>query len=156
VRDKKIGLIGGIGPALTVEFYLGIIEKCHKEQGKNIYPEIVIDSVNMSRHDTVLAEKSYEQLGEYLRRSLTNLKAAEAENAAITAKAEHIVWDKICDKFPLPVISIVDATISEIKQNGLKKSLYLERHLLVFLLLIQQKYILMRFIEVRTAYNVRF
>lgn len=30
---KKIGLVGGIGPASTVEYYLGIIERCHRAQG---------------------------------------------------------------------------------------------------------------------------
>lgn len=29
---KKIGLVGGIGPASTVEYYLGIIERCHRVQ----------------------------------------------------------------------------------------------------------------------------
>ena len=46
---KKIGLVGGIGPASTVEYYLGLIEKSRSELG--IYPEIVIDSVNMLKHD---------------------------------------------------------------------------------------------------------
>ena len=120
---KKIGLVGGIGPASTMEYYLGIIEKCHKEQGRDRYPEIVIDSVNMSLHDSALAEKDYERLGDYLVASLNNLKAAGAEIAAITANAEHIVWNEVSHRFPLPVLSIVDATISEIKRKGFKKVL---------------------------------
>lgn len=120
---KKIGLVGGIGPASTVEYYMGIIGKCHKEQGEHSYPEIVIDSVNMSLHDMALAEKAYIRLGEYLISSLFNLKAAGAEIAAITANTEHIIWDMVCDKFPLPVISIVDSTVSEIKRRGFKRTL---------------------------------
>lgn len=120
---KKIGLVGGIGPASTVEYYLGIITKCHKEQGTEVYPEIVIDSVNMSLHDKAFEREEYEKLSEYLVCSLTNLKAAGAEIAAITANTEHIVWDMVCDKFPLPVISIVDSTINEIKRQGYKKPL---------------------------------
>ena len=46
---KKIGLVGGIGSASTVEYYLGIIEKTYCSW-ENIYPEIVIDSVNMAQH----------------------------------------------------------------------------------------------------------
>lgn len=120
---KKIGLIGGIGPASTVDYYLGIIEKFHNEQGMCIYPEIVIDSVNMSLHDMALTEKAYDRLCDYLICSLSNLKAAGAEIAAITANTEHIVWDMVCDRFPLPVISIVDATVSEIKRRGFKRVL---------------------------------
>lgn len=44
---KKIGLVGGIGPASTVEYYLGLIQKSLNEQNNSIYPEIVIDSVRL-------------------------------------------------------------------------------------------------------------
>ncbi len=120
---KKIGLVGGIGPASTVEYYLGIIKKCRIEQKGNIYPEIVIDSVNMLQHDKALAENDYDKLAHYLLRSLSNLKAAGAELAAITANTEHIVWNMVHSKFPLPVISIVEATIREIKRKGFKNVL---------------------------------
>lgn len=120
---KKIGLVGGIGPASTVEYYLGIIKKCRIEQRGNVYPEIVIDSVNMLQHDKVLAENDYDKLAHYLLRSLSNLKAAGAELAAITANTEHIVWNMVHSKFPLPVISIVEATIREIKRKGFKNVL---------------------------------
>jgi len=120
---KKIGLVGGIGPASTIEYYLGLIEKCHKEQGKEIYPEIVIDSVNMSKHDVALAECDYDMLCDYLLNSISNLKAAGAEIAAITANTEHIIWNMVCEKFQLPVISIVEATVKEIKKMGMKRVL---------------------------------
>lgn len=120
---KKIGFVGGIGPASTVEYYLGIIKKCRIEQRGNVYPEIVIDSVNMLQHDKALAENDYDKLAHYLLRSLSNLKAAGAELAAITANTEHIVWNMVHSKFPLPVISIVEATIREIKRKGFKNVL---------------------------------
>lgn len=120
---KKIGLVGGIGPASTVEYYLGIIKKCRTEQKGNVYPEIVIDSVNMLQHDNALAENDYDKLAHYLLRSLFNLKAAGAEVAAITANTEHIVWEMIHRKFPLPVINIVEATIREINRKGFKRVL---------------------------------
>ncbi len=120
---KKIGLVGGIGPASTVEYYLGIIKKCRIEQRGNVYPEIVIDSVNMLQHDKALTENDYDKLAHYLLRSLSNLKAAGAELAAITANTEHIVWNMVHSKFPLPVISIVEATIREIKRKGFKNVL---------------------------------
>lgn len=120
---KKIGLVGGIGPASTIEYYLGLIRKCQKELGKNVYPEIVIDSVNMTQHDEAFREKNYDKLCEYLIVSLSNLKAAGAEVAAITANTEHIVWDMICDKTPLPAINIVEAVVKTIKDRKFKRVL---------------------------------
>jgi len=120
---KKIGLVGGIGPASTVEYYLGLIQKCQNELGQIVYPEIVIDSVNMTKHDEALREKNYDKLCEYLLVSLSNLKAARAEIAAITANTEHIVWEMIADKVPLPVINIVDAVVKSIREKKYKRVL---------------------------------
>lgn len=120
---KKIGLVGGLGPASTIDYYTGLIDKTKREQGQTVYPEIVIDSVNMTLHDKALVEKDYDRLSEYLIDSLENLKAAGAEIAAITANTEHIIWDMVCERFPLPVVSVVDAAISEIKKNGYKRVL---------------------------------
>lgn len=118
---KKIGLVGGIGPASTVQYYLGLVDKCKKEQG--IYPEIVIDSVNMSKHDAALDDGDYDRLCNYLVESISNLQAAGAELAAITANTEHIVWERVCNRFPIPTISILDATVDAIKHRGYQKVL---------------------------------
>ena len=120
---KKIGLVGGLGPASTIDYYTGLIDKTKREQGQTVYPEIVIDSVNMTLHDKALVEKDYDRLSEYLIESIDNLKAAGAEIAAITANTEHIIWDMVCQRFILPVVSVVDATINEIKKNGYKRVL---------------------------------
>ena len=41
---KKIGLVGGLGPASTVYYYLGLIKLCQSQYGENAYPKIIIDS----------------------------------------------------------------------------------------------------------------
>lgn len=120
---KKIGLVGGLGPASTVAYYLGLVEKCQAQYGTDVYPEIVIDSVNMSRHTEVLQKNDYDTLCELLLKSLNNLKNAGAQFAAITANMEHIVWDMVQERFPLPVISILDAVVEEIKKCGYQRVL---------------------------------
>lgn len=47
---KKIGLVGGLGPASTVYYYLGIIKRCQQQNGEKAYSKIVIDSADMSEH----------------------------------------------------------------------------------------------------------
>lgn len=120
---KKIGLVGGLGPASTVDYYLGLVNKTRNEFGEDVYPKIVIDSVNMSEHINALSGGDYEKVCELLIKSLSNLKAAGAEVAAITANTEHIVWDMAKSHFPLPVISIIDATVNEIVRCGYKRVL---------------------------------
>lgn len=122
---KKIGLVGGIGPASTVDYYLGLIERCRAELGENVYPEIVIDSVSLTTATDFFAQKDFDGNAQLMLKSLADLKAAGAEIAAITANTEHIVWDKIKDFFEIPVVSIVEATADEILRKGYKRVLIL-------------------------------
>lgn len=57
---KKIGLIGGLGPESTVEYYNGIIDAFKNGSGDLNYPEIIIYSVNMSEFLSLMKEKKYE------------------------------------------------------------------------------------------------
>lgn len=122
---RKIGLVGGLGPASTVEYYMGLNELFLNDPSITGYPEIVIDSVDMLRYTDALISKDYDTVAEYLLENLCNLKAAGAQIAAITANTEHIVWDRICGRLPLPTISVVDAVTEEIRKNQYKKVLVL-------------------------------
>ena len=122
---KKIGLVGGIGPASTVNYYLGLIEKVKAEFGENTYPEIVIDSVNLDYATKCFINREDEKSVELMVRSVSNLQAAGAQIAAITANTEHILWDKMKKDFDIPVISIVDAAVEEICTRKFKRVLVL-------------------------------
>ena len=45
---KKIGLIGGMGPESTLDYYRSIIDSFKTGEGELNYPEIIIYSVNIS------------------------------------------------------------------------------------------------------------
>ncbi len=47
MKRKKFGIVGGLEPASTIEYYRDIIENYRKKFGDDCYPEIVIESVNM-------------------------------------------------------------------------------------------------------------
>lgn len=122
---KKIGLVGGIGPASTVDYYTGLIEKFRNEMGENVYPKIVIDSVNMQEATEYIANNDRKRSAELMLKSLSCLKAAGAEVGAITANTEHIVWDEMQSRFEIPVVSIVEAVTDEIIRRGYKRVLAL-------------------------------
>ncbi len=122
---KKIGLVGGIGPASTVSYYLGLIEKFRKEFGETVYPEIVIDSVNMQTATEYILNGDFKRSAELMLKSISHLKAAGADIGAIIANTEHIAWNEMKDRFVIPVISIVDASVTEILKRGFKRVLVL-------------------------------
>lgn len=42
----KAGIIGGLGPASTIDYYHDIVENYRKKHGDDSYPELIIYSVN--------------------------------------------------------------------------------------------------------------
>ena len=120
---RKIGLVGGLGPASTVDYYLGLVELYRKNFGEDVYPELVIDSVNM--HDVIAAlkENREQDMCEIILKSVSALKAAGAQIAAITSNTPHILWDSMKDQFEIPVLSIVEAAIEEMQRCDYRRVL---------------------------------
>lgn len=110
---KKIGLMGGLGPASTVDYYMGLVNMTLEKTGVGQYPRIVIDSVDLAKHTELFDRHDYKAIGDLIHDSLLTLKEAGCEVAAITANTEHIAWDYVKDRLPLATLSIVDTTIVE-------------------------------------------
>ena len=78
---KKIGIIGGLGPEATIDYYKEIINSFKNENGDLNYPEIIIYSVNMSEILNLMKEKKYDQVTTLLLEKIEGLKRAGAEFA---------------------------------------------------------------------------
>lgn len=120
---KKLGIVGGLGPASTIDYYRDIIDECRKSLGDDQYPEIVIDSVNMGELVSAIERENYDSVASQLLKSIENLKNAGADFVVIASNSPHIVWDKIKDKSPLKILSIIDAACDYIESCGYKKVL---------------------------------
>jgi aspartate racemase len=116
---KTIGIIGGLGPEATVDYYNLIIEAF--KSGDLSYPEIIIYSVNMAEFIGLMKEKRYDEAVDKMVEKAESLKRAGAEFAAITANTPHMLFDRIQERSPLPLISIVKATRDECERQGLKR-----------------------------------
>ena len=118
---KRIGIIGGLGPEATVDYYKEIIN-AFKGSGKALnYPEILIYSVTMSEFIDLMNDKKYGEAATLLLEKLDALKRAGADFAALTANTPHLMFDEISKQSTLPLISIVEATCKEFMRRGLKR-----------------------------------
>ena len=53
---KKIGIVGGLGPEATIDYYKEIINAFKDESDDLNYPEIILFSVNMSEFVDLMNE----------------------------------------------------------------------------------------------------
>jgi len=119
---KKIGIVGGIGPESTVEYYKGIINVFRQQSGHEAdYPEIVLYSVNMTRMLQMIEAQKWDNLIDFLLDSINSIHDAGAQFAAIAANTPHIVFNEVKSKAPIPMLSIVEQTCSKAVDMGLKR-----------------------------------
>jgi aspartate racemase len=118
---KKIGIIGGIGPESTVDYYKLIIGAFHGRQPDSGYPEIIIYSANLSSLMRILEAKEWDNLTDWLCEKVVALHKAGADFAVIGSNTPHIVFDKVRSRSPIPMLSIVEETRNNAQKRGFRK-----------------------------------
>ena len=118
---KRLGIIGGIGPESTIEYYRAIVALWQKRVPDGSYPPVVINSVDLKKLYDMTDNKQYEQAAEYLTHEVGRLAHAGADCALLAANTPHLYFDKIARRASIPMISIVEATCDVAERMGVKK-----------------------------------
>ena len=118
---KKIGIIGGLGPESTLDYYSGIINPFKAEFMDKGFPEIYIESLNLRTYLKLAENNQWDQMAELLIERIQILKQSGADFGVIASNTPHKVFRKIQGKTTLPLISIVEATCEYAKSKGLTK-----------------------------------
>jgi len=118
---KTVGIIGGIGPGSTIEYYRHMVATYREQRPDGSYPAIIINSINMKKMLDMIAANELVQVSNYLVEEVQRLARAGAECGLLAANTPHIVFDEICRQSPIPLVSIVHATCAAAKTMGLNK-----------------------------------
>ncbi|MDE6397585.1 MAG: amino acid racemase [Muribaculaceae bacterium] len=118
---KKLGLIGGMGPQSTVPYYMNIVYGVQERTSKDFFPNLTIESLNVFEILKMIGENRLDDLTDHFLGALQNLKNAGADLAALTANTAHIVFDRLKERSPLPLVSIVEATADEAVRRGVTR-----------------------------------
>lgn len=118
---KIVGMIGGIGPESTIEYYRLLITGYRARVADGSYPAIVINSINLEAVRTLVEANELRRLTKYLLEEINRLAMAGAECGFMAANTPHIVFDPLRRQSPIPLISIVEATCEAAQAQGLKR-----------------------------------
>lgn len=114
---SSVGLVGGLGPESTIDYYRRILDAWAREDPSTA-PSIVIDSLDVQRA-LRLVDSDRAALVEYLLASLRRLAAAGVDFIALTANTPHIVFDELAARSPVPLVSIVETCAEEARRRGM-------------------------------------
>lgn len=107
---KTIGIIGGLGPETTSEFYLDLVFSCAKKD-KTARPGIIISSVPLPyqiEEDLILRSEGMERYIPFLTAEAQRLEKAGADFLVMPCNSLHVFIKQIRDSVNIPVLSIVE------------------------------------------------
>jgi len=121
---KTLGIIGGLGPETTSEFYLDIIFSCQKKN-KVSRPDIIIASVPMPypiEKDLIMENKNVGRYIPFLIKEAKRLENAGADLIVMPCNSLHIFIKEIRSSVNVPVLSIVEETVKFLKKNNISRA----------------------------------
>ena len=120
---KTVGIIGGLDPETTAEFYLDIVFSCYKKS-KVSRPGIIITSVPLPyqiEKDLITKNKGAKKYIPYLTAEAKRLEKSCADYIVMPCNSLHVFIKEIRNAVNIPVLSIVEETVKFLKKNNLNR-----------------------------------
>ncbi|HXX41849.1 MAG TPA: amino acid racemase [Chthoniobacterales bacterium] len=121
LNPKTLGIIGGVGPESTIDYYRSLIALYKERKADGSYPEIIINSIDLKKEIEMVERNRLADLTTYLVEEIEKLGRAGADFGLIASNTPHIVFDAVRMRSPIPLISIVESAAVFAKARGLKK-----------------------------------
>ena len=118
---KSLGIVGGLGPESTIDYYERIIALYRERTRDGSYPQFIINSIDLKKGLAFMDASNLSGMADFLLEAIGKLARAGADFGLISANTPHIVFDEVASKSPIPLISIVEATCATAKARELKR-----------------------------------
>lgn len=118
---KTLGIIGGIAPESTIEYYRLVIALYREQKRDGSYPPILINSIDLKKMLDLISARELAGVTEYLLGEVTKLAHAGADLGLLASNTPHIVFEDIRRQSPIPLVSIVEATCQATQVLALKR-----------------------------------
>lgn len=118
---KIPGIIGGIGPESTIDYYRAILAAYQARVNDGSNPVLLIRSINTKRMVDGFTENRLADVVDYLVENLEHLARGGADFGVLSANTPHALFDDLARRSPIPLLSIVEATFQEVQRSGLRR-----------------------------------
>jgi aspartate racemase len=118
---KTLGIVGGIAPASTIEYYRILVATYQVRRPDGSGPPILINSIDLKRMLDLIGIDALDDVTVYLSDEMEKLARAGAEVGLFASNTPHIVFDALQRRSRIPLVSIVEATYGAVRAMGLTR-----------------------------------
>ncbi len=116
---KRIGILGGMSPESTAEYYQYITRTYTGRFGDYGYPEVLIYSVNFQEYVDWPMQDRWDLVAQGLTRAAQALERAGADFILIATNTMHRVFDEVQAGVQVPMLNLLDTVADAICDQGL-------------------------------------
>jgi aspartate racemase len=121
MSERIAGIVGGLGPESTIDYYRTLIDRWRERAPGRGTPRVLIDSLDFDKGVELVSSGRLDELASWLGASLRRLAAGGATFGLVAANTPHIVFGPLRDASPIPLLSIVEVTRAAAIARGLRR-----------------------------------
>jgi aspartate racemase len=116
-----LGIVGGVGPESTADYYRRLIDRWRERGPDNSYPSILLNSLNSRPAIDALLAGDLDPTVSLFDASVARLAGAGAGLAIITSVMMHRAFARVAAAAPIPMLSILDALVAAARAADLRR-----------------------------------
>lgn len=116
IKEKIVGVIGGMGPEATLDLFYKIIKNTKAEKDQD-HIHLIIDNYPQIPDRTAYLLGKGENPFPYILKSSKNLESLGVSAICMPCNTAHYFIDEIRKNLSIPFLSIVESVIEEINEN---------------------------------------
>lgn len=120
---KKIGILGGISSASTIDYYSEILNLYYNIKQDYYYPEITIESLDFQYFTDLEDQNQMEEYVGYIINGIKNLEKTGCDIIIMAANSPHSVLSSVRKEISTPIVSIVESVRDFALRKHMKKLL---------------------------------
>src|SRR5690242_2558604 len=119
MADRMVGIVGGVGPESTADYYRRFIDRWRVRGPADTYPAVLINSLNSRAALGAMLTGDIEPSVTLFSRAVEQLAAGGAGLGLVASVMMHMAYDRVAATAPIPMLSILDALADSATARGL-------------------------------------
>lgn len=121
MKNKTVGVIGGLGPMATVYFFDMVVRLTDAKVDQDHVDMIITNRATTPDRTAYIIGESKNSPVDVLIKDCKRLEQCGSDFIVITCNTAHYFYKEISESINIPVVNIIEETIKQAKANGQKK-----------------------------------
>lgn len=114
MKNKKIGVLGGMGPKATAIYYEEVIANTIAEKDQDHIDMVILSHASLPDRTNIILNKNESSFLKQIANDIRLLEMAEVKNIALTCNTAHFFYDQIQAMTEINIINMVQETVEQI------------------------------------------